>query len=166
MEKEAKFVQKTMEDTRQLIVEKGFRLLKLVDVLNTDGISRTKFFSYFGGFHDLIELVLRHEILQRYKYIQSRTKGIQEPSLLLKNIIAHRQQYISKNELLTRYYNEEKDLPRRFDGLKKAISSLETSLIRQLIQPLTASKREYMYLKEIILKNKQYEVSKNYPTVI
>lgn len=166
MEKEAKFVQKTMEDTRQLIVEKGFHLLKLVDVLKTDGISRTKFFNYFGGFHDLIELVLRHEILQRYKYIQSRTKGIQEPSLLLKNIIAHRQQYISKNELLTRYYNEEKDLPRRFDGLKKAISSLETSLIRQLIQPLTASKREYMYLKEIILKNKQYEVSKNYPTVI
>ena len=67
--KNANLVRKSIENIRAVLTEKNIQDVKISDITSVAKISRSKFFSFFGGINTLLELVLTEELVRSYELI-------------------------------------------------------------------------------------------------
>ncbi len=102
-------------------MNKDIRDVKISDITSVAKISRSKFFSFFGGINTLLELVLTEELVRSYELIELSIKNQEDKKNLEVELSLLRIIYIRKNHILYNYYKVSKLLPRRYDKLKEDI---------------------------------------------
>ena len=94
--------------------------MKISDITSVAKISRSKFFSFFGGINTLLELVLTEELVRSYELIALSIKNQEDKKNLEVEMSLLRIIYIRKNRILYNYYKISELLPSRYDELKEA----------------------------------------------
>ncbi|WP_143706086.1 hypothetical protein [Emticicia sp. TH156] len=108
--------------------------MKISDITSVAKISRSKFFSFFGGINTLLELVLTEELVRSYELIALSIKNQEDKKNLEVEMSLLRIIYIRKNRILYNYYKISELLPSRYDELKEALSIKEQNLQSDILK--------------------------------
>ena len=132
--KNANLVRKSIENIRAVLTEKNIQDVKISDITSVAKISRSKFFSFFGGMNTLLELVLTEELVRNYELIALSIKNQEDKKNLEVELSLLRIIYIRKNRILYNYYKVSELLPSRYDDLKEALSIKEQNLQSDILK--------------------------------
>ena len=132
--KNANLVRKSIENIRAVLTEKNIQDVKISDITSVAKISRSKFFSFFGGINTLLELVLTEELVRSYELIALSIKKQEDKKNLEVEMSLLRIIYIRKNRILYNYYKISELLPSRYDELKEALSIKEQNLQSDILK--------------------------------
>ena len=132
--KNANLVRKSIENIRAVLTEKNIQDVKISDITSVAKISRSKFFSFFGGINTLLELVLTEELVRSYELIALSIKNQEDKKNLEVEMSLLRIIYIRKNRILYNYYKISELLPSRYDELKEALSIKEQNLQSDILK--------------------------------
>ena len=132
--KNANLVRKSIENIRTVLTEKNIQDVKISDITSVAKISRSKFFSFFGGINTLLELVLTEELVRSYELIALSIKNQEDKKNLEVEMSLLRIIYIRKNRILYNYYKISELLPSRYDELKEALSIKEQNLQSDILK--------------------------------
>ena len=132
--KNANLVRKSIENIRAVLTEKNIQDVKISDITSVAKISRSKFFSFFGGINTLLELVLTEELVRSYELIALSIKNQEDKKNLEVEMSLLRMIYIRKNRILYNYYKISELLPSRYDELKEALSIKEQNLQSDILK--------------------------------
>lgn len=132
--KNANLVRKSIENIRAVLTEKNIQDVKISDITSVAKISRSKFFSFFGGINTLLELVLTEELVRSYEQIALSIKNQEEKKNLEVELSLLRIIYIRKNHILYNYYKVSELLPSRYDELKEALTIKEQNLQSDILK--------------------------------
>lgn len=132
--KNANLVRKSIENIRAVLTEKNIQDVKISDITSVAKISRSKFFSFFGGINTLLELVLTEELVRSYELIALSIKNQEDKKNLELEMSLLRIIYIRKNRILYNYYKISELLPSRYDELKEALSIKEQNLQSDILK--------------------------------
>ena len=132
--KNANLVRKSIENIRAVLTEKNIQDVKISDITSVAKISRSKFFSFFGGINTLLELVLTEELGRSYELIALSIKNQEDKKNLEVEMSLLRIIYIRKNRILYNYYKISELLPSRYDELKEALSIKEQNLQSDILK--------------------------------
>lgn len=132
--KNANLVRKSIENIRAVLTEKNIQDVKISDITSVAKISRSKFFSFFGGMNTLLELVLTEELVRSYEQIALSIKNQEEKKNLEVELSLLRIIYIRKNHILYNYYKVSELLPSRYDELKEALTIKEQNLQSDILK--------------------------------
>ncbi len=102
-------------------MKKNIQDVKISDITSVANISKSKFFSFFGGINTVLELVIAEELDKIYELIGLSIKNKNDRKNLVSEISLLRTIYIRKNIILKNYYQISEQLPSRYDKLKEAI---------------------------------------------
>ena len=116
------------------LTEKNIQDVKISDITSVAKISRSKFFSFFGGINTLLELVLTEELVRSYELIALSIKNQEDKKNLEVEMSLLRIIYIRKNRILYNYYKISELLPSRYDELKEALSIKEQNLQSDILK--------------------------------
>ncbi|MGV0926675.1 hypothetical protein ACTS9K_05720 [Empedobacter sp. ULE_I145] len=130
----ANLVRKSIENIRAVLSEKNIQEVKISDITSVAKISRSKFFSFFGGMNTLLELVLTEELVRNYELIALSIKNQEDKKNLEVELSLLRIIYIRKNRILYNYYKVSELLPSRYDDLKEALSIKEQNLQSDILK--------------------------------
>ena len=130
----ANLVRKSIENIRAVLSEKNIQEVKISDITSVAKISRSKFFSFFGGINTLLELVLTEELVRSYELIALSIKNQEDKKNLEVEMSLLRIIYIRKNRILYNYYKISELLPSRYDELKEALSIKEQNLQSDILK--------------------------------
>lgn len=130
----ANLVRKSIENIRAVLSEKNIQEVKISDITSVAKISRSKFFSFFGGMNTLLELVLTEELVRNYELIALSIKNQEDKKNLEVELSLLRIIYIRKNRILYNYYKISELLPSRYDELKEALSIKEQNLQSDILK--------------------------------
>lgn len=144
--KNANLVRKSLETIRTVLMNSNIQDVKASDITSVTKISKSKFFSFFGGMNTLLELVLTEELVKSYKLIELNIKNQVDKTNLKAEMSLLRLIYIRKNPLLYNYYEVSEILPRRYNDLIEALSIKERNLQWDIF-------KEYGKPKELNWKN-------------
>ena len=132
--KNANLVRKSIENIRAVLTEKNIQDVKISDITSVAKISRSKFFSFFGGINTLLDLVLTEELVRSYELIALSIKNQEDKKNLEVEMSLLRIIYIRKNRILYNYYKISELLPSRYDELKEALSIKEQNLQSDILK--------------------------------
>ncbi|WP_312206042.1 hypothetical protein [Epilithonimonas hominis] len=132
--KNANLVRKSIENIRAVLTEKNIQDVKISDITSVAKISRSKFFSFFGGINTLLELVLTEELVRSYELIALSIKNQEDKKNLEVEMSLLRIIYIRKNRILYNYYKISELLPSRYDELKEALTIKEQNLQSDILK--------------------------------
>lgn len=132
--KNANLVRKSIENIRAVLTENNIQDVKISDITSVAKISRSKFFSFFGGINTLLELVLTEELVRSYELIALSIKNQEDKKNLEVELSLLRIIYIRKNRILYNYYKISELLPSRYDELKEALSIKEQNLQSDILK--------------------------------
>ena len=132
--KNANLVRKSIENIRAVLTENNIQDVKISDITSVAKISRSKFFSFFGGINTLLELVLTEELVRSYELIALSIKNQEDKKNLEVEMSLLRIIYIRKNRILYNYYKISELLPSRYDELKEALSIKEQNLQSDILK--------------------------------
>ena len=132
--KNSNLVRKSIENIRAVLTEKNIQDVKISDITSVAKISRSKFFSFFGGINTLLELVLTEELVRSYELIALSIKNQEDKKNLEVEMSLLRIIYIRKNRILYNYYKISELLPSRYDELKEALSIKEQNLQSDILK--------------------------------
>ena len=132
--KNANLVRKSIENIRAVLTEKNIQDVKISDITSVAKLSRSKFFSFFGGINTLLELVLTEELVRSYELIALSIKNQEDKKNLEVEMSLLRIIYIRKNRILYNYYKISELLPSRYDELKEALSIKEQNLQSDILK--------------------------------
>lgn len=130
----ANLVRRSIENIRAVLTEKNIQDVKISDITSVAKISRSKFFSFFGGMNTLLELVLTEELVRSYEQIALSIKNQEEKKNLEVELSLLRIIYIRKNHILYNYYKVSELLPSRYDELKEALTIKEQNLQSDILK--------------------------------
>ena len=130
----ANLVRRSIENIRAVLTEKNIQDVKISDITSVAKISRSKFFSFFGGINTLLELVLTEELVRSYELIALSIKNQEDKKNLEVEMSLLRIIYIRKNRILYNYYKISELLPSRYDELKEALSIKEQNLQSDILK--------------------------------
>ena len=130
----ANLVRRSIENIRAVLTEKNIQDVKISDITSVAKISRSKFFSFFGGMNTLLELVLTEELVRSYEQIALSIKKQEEKKNLEVELSLLRIIYIRKNHILYNYYKVSELLPSRYDELKEALTIKEQNLQSDILK--------------------------------
>lgn len=126
--KNAELVRKSIEDVRSVLLDKAIRDLKIVHILSTIKLSKSKFFNFFGSINTVLEMVITEELISCYSLILDDICSIQRKQLVLVEVNQLRTIYFRNNPILFDYYSNAIKLPFRYKALKEAVSNKEREL--------------------------------------
>lgn len=126
--KNANLVRKSIENIRAVLQHRNIQEVKISDITSAAQISRSKFFSFFGGMNTLLELVLTEELAKSYELIALSIKNQDDQKSLEVELSLLRIIYIRKSRILYNYFKVLELLPSRYEDLKEAISLKEQNL--------------------------------------
>jgi len=132
--KNANLVRKSIENIRAVLTENNIQDVKISDITSVAKISRSKFFSFFGGMNTLLKLVLTEELVRSYEQIALSIKNQEEKKNLEVELSLLRIIYIRKNHILYNYYKVSELLPSRYDELKEALTIKEQNLQSDILK--------------------------------
>ncbi|MBW3524933.1 MULTISPECIES: hypothetical protein [Bacteroidota] len=117
----ASLVYQAIGNIRTVLMKKNIQDVKISDITSVANISKSKFFSFFGGINTVLELVIAEELDKIYELIGLSIKNKNDRKNLVSEISLLRTIYIRKNIILKNYYQISEQLPSRYDKLKEAI---------------------------------------------
>ena len=130
---EREFIMEAIDKAKQLVERTGFEQIKTKDIIDSLGVSKTKFFYYFGGLYGIMELMIHHELAKLYTDLEELTKRIASTDELIACIIDYRRTYIKQNKVLNQYYKKRNYRTARFNALNKSIAETEAGFLKNYI---------------------------------
>ncbi|MFA4869950.1 MAG: hypothetical protein WC623_17260 [Pedobacter sp.] len=154
--KNADLVHKSIQEVKRILLNKKIQELKISDIVLGIKISKSKFFSFFGGINTILELALMEELNSCYQLISSNIKNLKEKKKIITELRQLRTIYIRKNKILFNYFQYAALLPNRYNELKETISLNERDLLLSILKENAVDRRSLRLWRNIFgskLKN-------------
>lgn len=133
MVKDTTFIPITLIAVKELLREVGFQKIKLTDIVQRAGISKSRLFEYFGGMYGPLSLVIYSELSLCYAYIYHKTTGVPILQQKMEMLVHYRAVFIAFNPVLRAYYQYEDKLSKRCNALRSAVGEMEKKFVEEYI---------------------------------
>lgn len=141
--KNANLVQKAIQEVKSILLNKKIHEVKISDIVLEINISKSTFFSFFGGIDTILELVLMEELKSCYQLISQNIKNMKGKKKIIAEMRQLRTIYIRENIILFNYFQYAAIFPKRYNELNQTVSSNERNLLLNILKENSIDQRSF-----------------------